>query len=73
MTETTARLTDAEARQWLVRAMPTLLLMAEEGVSMEGCEDPQDMLSELADRLGVGDEDECWNAAVLRLVQGEAT
>lgn len=68
MSEGEGGLTDSEARQWLGRFLPTLLAMAEEGMAIEGCEDPQDMLSELAERLGVGDEDDSWNAAITAAV-----
>jgi hypothetical protein len=52
---------------WLAAVVHLLSELAGEGISMEGCDDPADLMSEIADHLGCGDEDDPWLAVVGKL------
>ena len=52
---------------WLVAVVKLLSVMAQDGVEMEGCEDPADLISNFADDIDIGDEDDRWEAAILKL------
>jgi len=47
---------------WLRRAVQLLDTMAGEGICMEACADPADLMCEIADVLGHGDTDDPWEA-----------
>ena len=49
-----------ERTQWLVRAIKIVEGMASEGIIIDGYEDPQEMMVELCDRLGLDDSDDPW-------------
>lgn len=51
--------------QWFANVVKLLNEMAGEGVTMQGCEDPADLMCEIADHLGVGQNDDSWNDAVV--------
>lgn len=65
--ETAAPLTHSEALGLLSRALCLVNEMASEGIAITGCEDPCDMMSEFAQRMGVADDDDCWNASLTKL------
>lgn len=52
---------------WLVATLKLLNEMADDGIGMEGCDDPADLMTEFAEFLGVADEDDCWAAAITKL------
>ena len=54
---------------WLAAVAYLLNELAREGISVEGCEDPAELLVELAKHLGVGDADDPWFAAVQKLAR----
>lgn len=60
-------LADEEVRSYLVRALTLVNAMAGEGLSIDDQEDPADLMTELAERLGVEDEDDSWAAVVAAL------
>lgn len=49
---------------WLLRAVMLMNAMAGEGIGMEGCADPADLMCEIAQTLGAADADDMWEAAV---------
>jgi hypothetical protein len=51
---------------WLAAVVKLLNEMAGE-VSMVGCDEPENLMTEIAEHLGVGDADDCWAAAVIKL------
>jgi len=53
-------------KEWLAATAKLLNEMAGEGVGIEGCDDPADLMTELAVFFGVADLDDCWAAAVRR-------
>jgi hypothetical protein len=52
---------------WLAAVVKLLNTMAGDGISMEDCEDPCDLMIEIAEHLGVSTADDPWEAAVLKL------
>ena len=54
---------------WLAATVKLLNEMAGEGICMDGCADPQDLMCDIAEHLGLADDDDAWNAAVARLEQ----
>lgn len=52
---------------WLAAVAKLVNEMAGEGICMDDCADPQDLMGELAEYLGVMDDDDCWNAAVAKV------
>lgn len=49
---------------WLLATLKLLNEMAGEGITMMECEDPANLMTEIASHLGVGDADDLWDAAV---------
>lgn len=60
MTETTT----SAPTGWLLATLKLLNEMAGEGITMMDCDDPADLMREIAEHLGVGDSDNLWEAAV---------
>lgn len=52
---------------WLAAVIHLLNEMAGEGLGIVDCEDPANLMTEIADHLGVGDDDDPWQAAVMKL------
>ena len=58
--------------EWLTRVVMLLNTMAGEGMGMDGCAEPADMMCEIADVMGCGETDDPWQAVTLALA-GEPT
>jgi hypothetical protein len=58
-------------RDWLAAIVRLLDVMAGEGVGMESCEDPADLVITLADHFGVGDFDDCLQAVLEKIANHE--
>jgi hypothetical protein len=63
----TEKQTTTVPKSWLVAVVHLLDQMTYEGLSMVDCEDPADLMCEIAVHLGVGDADDMWKAAVEKL------
>ena len=57
----------AVPRSWLAAAAKLINEMAGEGMCMDDCADPQDLMCDLAEWLGVGNDDDAWNVAVAKI------
>jgi hypothetical protein len=60
-------------RGWLAAVVKLLNEMAGDGISMQDCEDPADLMCEIAEHLGVSDADDMWGAAVKALAAPEGS
>lgn len=49
-------------RQWLASVVHLLDTMAGEGMGMEGCADPADLMMDLATHLGFHNDDDPWSS-----------
>ena len=67
--ESDAPLVTPAPTSWLAAVAYLLNELAQEGIIIDGCEDPADLLVELAKHLGVGDADDPWLAAVQKLAR----
>lgn len=56
--------TIAVPAEWLSATVELLNEMAGAGIGMIDCADPADLMMQIAEYLGVADEDDCWCAAV---------
>lgn len=54
-------------KDWLSAIVKLLDVMAGEGLGMDDCEDPADLMVTLADHFGVGDEEDILEAVVEHL------
>ncbi len=63
----TQETTIAVPLDWLARAVNLLNEMAGEGISMEDCAEPSDLMCEIAQHLGHGDADDLWSAVTVAL------
>lgn len=55
-------------RKWLSSVVALLNEMAAEGTGMVDCADPADLMTEIAEFFGVAAEDDCWEAAVRKVI-----
>ena len=55
----------AVPERWLRAAVTLINALAQDGITLDGCADPQDMMTELAEYLGCGGADDTWRAAVV--------
>lgn len=53
-----------EGREWLIRCLKLVRAMAEEGICIDGHEDPQDVMTELCGQLGLEESDDPWAEAM---------
>ncbi len=58
---------------WLSAVVQFLHEMAGEGIFIDGCKEPSDLMSEIADHLGCGDADDPWLAVVQKLMGVSST
>jgi hypothetical protein len=66
-----AALRDAVPLDWLARVVNLLHTMAGEGISMEDCADPADLMIEISERMGFGETADSWSDVTVWL-NGEA-
>lgn len=52
---------------WLAAVIHLLNEMAGEGICIQGCEDPCDLMTEIATHLGVADAEDPWMASIYKL------
>lgn len=52
---------------WLARVVTLLNTMAGEGITMEDCADPADLMCVIAIHMGHGDADDLWDAVTKAL------
>lgn len=52
---------------WLARVVGLLDTMAGEGIGMEDCADPADLMCEIAVHMGFGEADNLWAAVTVAL------
>lgn len=53
--------------EWLGRVVTLLNAMADEGIGMSDCDDPADLMCDIADAMGHGEADDPWEAVMLAL------
>lgn len=58
---------------WLTAVVQFLHEMAGEGIFIDGCKEPSDLMSEIADHFGCGDEDDPWLAVMQKLTGASST
>jgi hypothetical protein len=54
---------------WLMAVVHLLETMADDGIMMEDCDDPEILMNEIAGHLGTSDDEDPWKAAVQKLVE----
>ena len=59
--------TETVPADWLLSVLRLLTEMAREGATMVDCDDPADLMTDIAWHLGVQEEDDLWDAAVLKI------
>lgn len=57
---------------WLARVVNLLNAMAGEGIGMADCDDPADLMVEIANHLGFGDHDDPWASVTVQLNEDAA-
>ena len=57
---------------WLARTVKLLNVMAGEGIGIEDCADPADLMCEIAIHMGHGDADDLWGAVTAALLARQA-
>ncbi len=65
--------TYAVPKDWLARVVNLLNEMAGEGITMDDCADPSDLMCEIATHFGHGDADDIWSAVTVALNSEAAT
>lgn len=59
--------TAAVPLDWLARAVNLLNAMAGEGITMDDCADPADLMCEIASHMGHDGADDVWSAVTVAL------
>lgn len=65
--QTTALQREEVPTRWLCAVLTLLNEMAGEGICMEGCEDPAELMVEIAEYLGCGEADDPWEASMVKV------
>jgi hypothetical protein len=58
---------DEVPTQWLCSVLKLLNEMAGEGITIDDCEDPAELMCEIAGYLGCSESDDPWEASMLKL------
>ena len=66
MTRATIPQTSVPSR-WLKAVLTLLNEMASDGIGITDCEDPAELMVEIAEYLGVGEDDDPWEASLLKI------